>query len=96
MISKEEVKHIAQLARLGLKDKEIEKMQKELSTILDYIKLLEKVDISGIKATFHSIPIGNVMREDKIKQESSETVNKILAGAPAAEKGHFKVKGILK
>ncbi|MDP2664107.1 MAG: Asp-tRNA(Asn)/Glu-tRNA(Gln) amidotransferase subunit GatC, partial [bacterium] len=48
MISKEEVKHIAKLARLGLSDKEIGKFQKDLSSILDYVEKLKKVDVSGV------------------------------------------------
>jgi aspartyl-tRNA(Asn)/glutamyl-tRNA(Gln) amidotransferase subunit C len=49
MISEEEVKHIAKLARLGLTQVEVKKMQKELSSILDYIKKLKKVDVSKIE-----------------------------------------------
>lgn len=95
MISKEQVQHVAKLARLGLGAKEIAKMQKELSSILDYIKLLEKVDISQVMPTSHSMPIENIMREDEAKQESPETVNKILDQAPMKEKGYIRVKGIL-
>jgi aspartyl-tRNA(Asn)/glutamyl-tRNA(Gln) amidotransferase subunit C len=96
MISKAEVQHIAKLARLGLSEKEIEKMQKELSAILDYINLLKEVDISGIEPTFHSVPLKNVTREDKIKKESPKTLSKILDGAPAKENGYIKVREILK
>ncbi|MDI6603013.1 MAG: Asp-tRNA(Asn)/Glu-tRNA(Gln) amidotransferase subunit GatC [Patescibacteria group bacterium] len=55
MISKEEVQHIAKLARLGLTEKEVKKFQKELSSILDYIEKLKEVDISKIEPTSHSI-----------------------------------------
>jgi len=57
MISKEEVKHIAKLARLGLSDKEIGEFQKELSKILNYIEKLKEVDISNVKPTSHSIQV---------------------------------------
>jgi aspartyl-tRNA(Asn)/glutamyl-tRNA(Gln) amidotransferase subunit C len=96
MISEQQVKHVAKLARLGLSDKEIEKMQKELSVILDYIDLLKKCDVSKIKPTFHSISIENVMREDHKKEEDPQTVNKLLDEAPSKEKGYIKVKEILK
>ncbi|MBZ9573066.1 Asp-tRNA(Asn)/Glu-tRNA(Gln) amidotransferase subunit GatC [Patescibacteria group bacterium] len=95
MISKEEVKHVAKLARLGLSEKEIEKMQKELSVILDYINLLRELDISDIKPTSHSILLENISREDIIKEEDSQTVLKLLEAPPSKEKGHIKVKGIL-
>ena len=95
MISKKEVEHVAKLARLGLSEKEIEKMQKELSVILDYINLLGELDVSQVQPTSHSILLENVSREDIIKEESSETVNKMLEQAPAKEKGHIRVKGIL-
>ncbi len=96
MISKKEVEHIAKLARLGLTGKEVEKMKKELALILDYFDLLKEVDVSQVQPTSHSILLENVDREDIVKEESPETVNKILAGAPAKEKGLLKVKGILK
>ena len=96
MISKKEVQHVAKLARLGLSEKEIEEMQKELSVILEYIDLLKEVDVSEIKPTFHSVPIENVMREDEAKKESPQTVNKLLDEVPSKKEGYVKVKEILK
>ena len=55
MISKKEVEHIAKLARIGLTSGEIEKFQKELSSILDYFEKLEEVDVSEAEPTSHSI-----------------------------------------
>ena len=63
MISKEEVKHIAKLARLGLSEKETEKFQKELSSILDYIEKLKEVDVSGVPEMTHAVETKNVFRE---------------------------------
>lgn len=94
MLSKEEVKHIAKLARLGLTEKEIGKFQKELSSILDYIEKLKKVDISKVGPTSHPLLIKNVMRQDK---EEPKTINeKLLKLAPEIKGKHFKVKSILK
>lgn len=95
MITKEEVRHIAKLARLGLAEKEVKKMQKELSAILDYFKKLKEVDMSKAEITSHSIKIENVTREDDVKEAESETSKKILNLAPEIEKGYFKVKQIL-
>lgn len=96
MISKEEVEHVAKLARLGLSEKEIERMQKELALILDYFDLLKGLDVSQVPPTSHSVLLENVMREDTVKEEEPETVNKMLEQAPVKEKGHLKVKGILR
>lgn len=92
MLSKEEVKHIAKLARLGLSDKEIEKFQKELSSILDYIEKLKKVDVSKIKATSHPLEIKNVMREDKGQKPVGG--KRLAEMAPDKKGGHIKVKPI--
>jgi len=94
MISKEEVQHIAKLARLGLGPKEIEKLEKELSKILDFIAKLKEADISKVEATSHAIPIENVMRDDQVKTEKSEVRKKLLEAAPTKKKRYVKVKSI--
>lgn len=95
MISKEEVQHIAKLARLGLSEKEIKKFQKELSLILDYIKKLEEVDISKIEPTSHAVGIKNVTREDKEKEKVKRKNEKLLELAPETKNNYLKVKSIL-
>ena len=65
MIDKKETQHIAELARLGLTEKEISKMQKELSSILDYIEMLKGVSADGAESTSFSTLIDNTMREDQ-------------------------------
>ena len=96
MITKEEVKHIAKLARLGLSEKEIGKFQKELSSILDYVEKLKEVDVSNIEPTSHSVLVENIMREDieksKIKNQKSK---KLLELAPETKNGYLKTKSIL-
>ncbi len=94
MISKEEVQHIVKLARLGLTDEEITKMQKELSAILDYIEKLKEVDIEGVEPTSHSLKIENVMREDKIQNANREAVNKMIGQVPETKDGFVKVKSV--
>lgn len=85
MITKEEVKHIAELARLGLSGKEVEKFQEELSSILDYFKKLQKLDVSGTAATSHPSAVKNVMRRDEAEKEPRKILSDFL-----------KVKSILK
>lgn len=93
MLSKEEVKHIAKLARLGLSDKEIGKFQKELSSILDYVEKLKKVDVSGIQATSHPLEVKNVVREDKPRKWEAGS-ERLVKMAPDKKEGYVKVKSI--
>jgi aspartyl-tRNA(Asn)/glutamyl-tRNA(Gln) amidotransferase subunit C len=95
MISKEEVKHIAKLARLGITKKEEEKFTRELSSILDYIEKLKEIDVSKIEPMTHSILVESVMRDDEAKSESIETKNKLIEAAPDKKERYLKVKSIL-
>jgi len=95
MISKQDVQHIAKLARLGLTAKEIKKFQRELSLILDYFEKLKEVDVSKIEPTTHSILVKNIMRNDEPKSESIETRNKLIESAPDKKERFVKVKSIL-
>ena len=95
MISKKEVEHIAKLARLGLSNKEIEKMEKELSLILDYFNLLQEVDVSETPPAFYVSFNKNVMREDKLEEKDSNISKKILNEVPDKEDDYVKVKEIL-
>lgn len=85
MLTKDEVKHIAKLARLGLGEEEIEKFQKDLSTILDYIEKLKKVDISKVEPTSHSVLLENIKRKDEVLKFNKKLID-----------GYLKVKSILK
>ena len=95
MLTKKEVQHIADLARLGLDDKEIEEYRKELSSILDYIEALNKVEVEGVEATSHPGDLKNVIREDRAKKKDEKTAGKLLEAAPDKENGYVKVKSIL-
>ncbi len=99
MIKKEEVKHIAKLARLGISQKEEEKFQKDLSSILDYINSLKEVDVSGIEPTSHPSESfldskENLMREDKELPETEGRVNKLITASPDQDKRHIKVRAV--
>lgn len=92
MISPKEVQHIAKLARLGVAKKEEKKFQKDLSSILDYIAKLKKLDVSETPATSHPLSIKNVFRKDEAEKKT-----KNLAGlAPETEDNYIKVRSILK
>lgn len=96
MISKKEVIHITKLARLGLSAKEIDKMQTELSSVLDYFNLLKGIDVSGVEPTLGSLSeSGAFGREDKAKKKSSEDTRKLIEAVPEKEERYIKVKEIL-
>jgi len=96
MISNQEVKHIAKLARLGLTEKEIKKMEKELSLILDYMEKLKKVDIKEVEVYSHSWLKENIIREDEVNEKLKMKNEKLLGLAPKIKNGYLKVKSILK
>jgi aspartyl-tRNA(Asn)/glutamyl-tRNA(Gln) amidotransferase subunit C len=92
MLSKDEVKHIAELARIGLTEEEVEKYQKDLSAILDWIEQLKEVDVSGVEPTAHIIGMKNIMREDKaIEFNDKENIKKMF---PEEKNGYNKVKTV--
>lgn len=97
MISKQEVKHIAKLARLALKEKEVKKFQKELSLILDYVEKLKEVDVSQIQAIFHSVREASFergMRKDESGKQDLETAKKLIKMVPEKKDNYIKVKSI--
>lgn len=93
MISKEQVLKIAKLARLELTEKETEKMQKDLSEILDYFTLLKGV--SRKRAKFHTEKRGNQTRKDVVAQKSSTLANNLIAASPKKKDDYIQVKQVL-
>ena len=85
-ISKKDVEYIANLARLGLTDEEVEHFRGQLEGILEYIDQLRRVDVSEVAPTAHVLDIKNVYRPDEVKP--SLDPQKALRVAPAAQ-GHF-------
>lgn len=90
MILKEEVQHIAKLARLELSEREIEKMQKDLSEILDYFNLLKRSP-KPVKDQ-HSAPNTQYLRRDEAKH--SQLSDEIIGAAPDKKDDYIKVKTI--
>ena len=92
-ITKEEVRHIAELARLTLSETEAETYRKDLNAVLNYVDLLGEVDTHGIRPMSHVLDIKNVWREDRPAGEKQS--GRILANAPDREEDYFKVPKIL-
>lgn len=97
MITKEEVQRIAKLARLGLADHEIENLQKDLSSILNYIEKLKQADVFGAEPISHSLKVENVMRggEDLMNEKVKDKAEKLLELMPEVKDRFLKVKSIL-
>lgn len=89
----EEVKHIAELARLQLTDDEMARYAEQLSDILDYAARLQSIDTSGISPTERVSSAGNVLRKDEARPGLSQ--QELLDNAPETEKGQFRVPPIL-
>jgi aspartyl-tRNA(Asn)/glutamyl-tRNA(Gln) amidotransferase subunit C len=92
-LSREEVQHIAELARLALSDEEQSLYQEQLSTILDYFDRLRALDTEAIPPTATVLPLRGVMRDDAVLPPFPR--EDILANAPASEDGCFKVPAVL-
>ena len=95
MLTADEVKNIAALARIGVSEKEIEKYQKNLSGILDYFKKLEEIDTKNVEPIEHITGRNNISREDRIEELSDLGRKKILNNAPETKNGYVKVKSVL-
>lgn len=93
MISKDEVNHIAGLARIGLDEKELEKFSKDLSSILDWVEQLKEVKVEGVEPTAHIAGVANVTREDEVKEFRSR--EGIIESFPEEKDGYDKVKAVL-
>jgi len=94
MISKDEVINIAKLSRLELTEDEILKMQKDLSSILDYFNIL-KNQKSKVKMQNDNLKSKNVLREDRVIEKPASLANNLIAAAPEKKDGYIKVKSIL-
>lgn len=92
-ISREQVEHVAKLARLELAEEEIAANTEQLNSILEYAAMLEGINTEDIAPTAHAVPLYNVLREDEIKPSLDR--EKVLANAPEAEGGFFKVPRIV-
>jgi aspartyl-tRNA(Asn)/glutamyl-tRNA(Gln) amidotransferase subunit C len=93
MISREEVQHVARLARLHLTDDEAERMREQLDAILAYIDKLSELAVDGVEPTAHAVPVVNVMREDAVRACLSQ--DEALANAPDRADEFFRVPRII-
>ncbi|MCX6789043.1 MAG: Asp-tRNA(Asn)/Glu-tRNA(Gln) amidotransferase subunit GatC [Candidatus Gribaldobacteria bacterium] len=95
MIDKKLVENVARLARLELSDNEKTKIQRDLSAILDYVTLLNEVEVSDVKPFYENTALFNVTRIDDIAIDSELTAQKIIEQFPREDNSYLKVKAIL-
>lgn len=88
-ITKEDVEHIAKLAKLHFETEGIEKMQNEMNKILEYIEKLNELDTSKVEPLSHVIDLKNVFREDVVNQVYS--TEELLKNAPSKTEKFFRV-----
>jgi aspartyl-tRNA(Asn)/glutamyl-tRNA(Gln) amidotransferase subunit C len=93
-ITRDEVAHLARLARLALDDAELETLAVELDVILGAVATISQVtDAADVPPTTHAVPVENVTRPDVVRPSLPR--EQVLAAAPAAEDGRFRVPRIL-
>ncbi|AIG24883.1 Asp-tRNA(Asn)/Glu-tRNA(Gln) amidotransferase subunit GatC [Brevibacillus sp. 7WMA2] len=91
-ISRQEVEHVAKLARLRLTEEEAERYTRELDAILDFAAQLNELDTTNVKPTSHAFDVRNVMRPDVNRPSVSNA--EALRNAPDQEDGQFKVPAV--
>ena len=89
MIDRDQVLHVARLARLRLSDDEVDRMAGELSKILEHVETMSELDLEGVQPTSHVVDLTNVLREDVPRPCLPR--ERALAGAPDAVDGGFRV-----
>ena len=92
-LTKEEVEHVAKLARLAVSEEEKEAMSRQLSEILTYVGKLNELDTSKVEPTSHVLDLSNVVRDDVVRDSLSAA--EALANAPDREGDHFRVPKII-
>ncbi len=92
-LTRQEVEHIAELAKLGLTEEEKEQFRNQLSAILDYAQMLQQLDTDDVSPTAHAMGLHNVLRPDEVAPSLPQ--DQILANAPDQAAGYFRVKAVL-
>jgi aspartyl-tRNA(Asn)/glutamyl-tRNA(Gln) amidotransferase subunit C len=91
-LSRAEVEHVARLAHVGLTDEEIAEFAVELSSVIEHVNRLQKLDTTGVAPTAHVIPVENVMRDDEVRP--SWPPEAVLENAPRRHGDYFEVQAI--
>jgi aspartyl-tRNA(Asn)/glutamyl-tRNA(Gln) amidotransferase subunit C len=92
-LSRDDVAHVAALARLHLTDEELDRYTGQLAAVLDHAADVAALDLAGVEPTAHPLPLANVLRGDTVVPGLDP--DEVLSQAPAAEDGRFRVPRIL-
>lgn len=92
-LSRDDVAHVARLARLDVTDDELDRFTRELGAVLEHAADVASLDTEGVTPTAHPLDLVNVLREDRPLPSLAR--DEVLAMAPAAENGRFRVPKIL-
>ena len=92
-LSREDVAHVAVLARLAVTDEELDRFTEQLAAVLDHAADVEALDIADVPPTAHPLPLVNVLRDDVVAPCLDR--DEVLGQAPATEHGLFRVPRIL-
>jgi aspartyl-tRNA(Asn)/glutamyl-tRNA(Gln) amidotransferase subunit C len=92
-ITREDVAHVARLARLQLTEAELDTFTGQLAKVLDHARDVEALDVGDVPPTAHPYPLQNVLRPDE--RRPSLDRDAVLAGAPLTEDGQFRVPPVL-
>lgn len=92
-LTREEVQHVAELAHVTLPDDAVEPLRSQLSQILDYFEVLQRVDTDGVQPTSHPLPLENVTRLDEARPSLPR--EEVLANAPLREGNYLRVRKVL-
>lgn len=94
MVTSKEVEHLTKLARVGVPNRELQKLQKDLESILGYVDKLGEADVLGIKPISHITGLENVGREDEIKEKLS-SADEVLEAVPQRDGRWVRVARII-
>jgi aspartyl-tRNA(Asn)/glutamyl-tRNA(Gln) amidotransferase subunit C len=92
-ITREDVAHVARLARLRLSEAELDTFTDQLAKVLDHARDVEALDVADVPPTSHPYPLQNVLRPDEVRASLDRDV--VLAAAPVTEAGQFRVPPVL-
>ncbi|MCW2742819.1 MAG: gatC [Blastococcus sp.] len=92
-LTRNEVAHLARLARLAVSDEELDLFAGQLAAVLDAVAQVSRAAVEDVAPTTHAVPMTNVFRPDVVRPSLPRDV--VLAGAPAAEDGRIRVPRIL-
>jgi aspartyl-tRNA(Asn)/glutamyl-tRNA(Gln) amidotransferase subunit C len=95
MLTEQEVRRIAVLARIELTDKEVQKFQKELGDVFAYFQILQDAAVTGVEPMIHAVALKNITRKDEARSFEKDTASSLLRMTPVVKDKLVQVKSIL-